>query len=115
MRIAYRLITLLIVLAVAAMAHAATAIGTTRVMVVIEEQQSLAQQGTDMLLKVRLSPGVSARVWVDVSCGSPNENATIITQSGSYVLPIASIQGRGNSYSCLVSSDGRLSAVVQIR
>jgi hypothetical protein len=115
MRVAYHLITLLIVMALAIMAHAASASATSRVMVVIQEQEALVQQGTNMLLKVRLSPGVSARVWVDVSCDSPNENATVITQSGTYVLPIASIQGRGNSYSCMVSSDGRLSAAVQIR
>jgi hypothetical protein len=114
MRVAYHL-TLLIVLALATMAHAATATATNRVVVVIQEQQALVQQGSDMLLKVRLSPGVSARVWVDANCESPNENATIITRSGSYVLPIASIQGRGNSYSCMVSSDGRLIAAVQIR
>lgn len=115
MRVASCLKTLLVVLTLATMAYAASAIATSRVMVVVQEQQLLTQQGSDLLLKVRLSPGVSARVWVDLSCDSPNENATTITESGSYVLPIASLQGRGSSYSCMVSSDGRLNAAVPIR
>lgn len=99
------------------MAHAAAAgaTATSRVMVVVQEQQSMVQQGRDILLKVRLSPGVSAKIWVDVVCGSPNEDAILITQSGSYVLPIASIQGRGNLYSCMLSSDGRLKGTVPIQ
>lgn len=113
-------ITLLLLLALSTLAHAASATAASRVMVVVREQQALEQQGSDMLLKVRLSPGVSAMVWVDASCDSPNENATTITQSGSYLLPIANlqspgIQGRGNTYSCIASSDGRLNAAVPIR
>ena len=114
MRIATRF-TLLIVLAFAtSAAHAASAAAASHVMVIVQEQQAFVQQGSDILLKVRLSPGVSARVWVDTTCGAPNENATIITASGSYRLPIANIQGRGNSYVCMVSSDERLSAAVPL-
>lgn len=113
MRVAYRLMPL-IVLTLATVAFGASARVTNRVIVVIQEQQALVQQGSDMLLKVRLAPGVSARVWVDVSCDTPNEGARIITQSGSYVLPIASSQDGGNSY-CMVSSDGQLRAAVPIR
>jgi hypothetical protein len=113
MRVA-TLFTLLIVLAFATSAHAASAAATSHVMVIVQEQQAFVQQGSDMLLKVRLSPGVSASIWVDASCGTPNENATIITESGSYRLPIASIQGRGNAYVCMVSSDERLSAAVRL-
>lgn len=113
-------ITLLLLLALSTMAHAASATASSRVVVVVREQQALEQQGSDVLLKVRLSPGVSAMVWVDASCDLPNENATTITRSGSYVLPIANlqspgIQGRGNAYSCIVSSDGRLNAAVPIQ
>jgi hypothetical protein len=113
MRVATR-ITLLIIFAFATLAHAASAAAASHVMVIVQEQQALVQQGSDMLLKVRLSPGVSARIWVDASCGAPNENATIITESGSYVLPIVNMQGRGNSYVCMVSSDQRLSAAVPL-
>jgi hypothetical protein len=113
MRVATRF-TLLIVLAFSTSAHAASAAAASHVTVIVQEQQAFVQQGSDVLLKVRLSPGVSASVWVDASCGTPNENATIITASGSYRLSVASIQGRGNSYVCMVSSDERLSAAVPL-
>lgn len=113
MRVATR-ITLLIVLAFATLAHAASAVAASHVMVIVQEQQAFVQQGSNMLLKVRLSPGVSASVWADASCGAPNGNATIITESGSYLLPIVDIQGPGNSYVCMVSSDERLSAAVPL-
>jgi len=108
-------LTLLLLLTLGTAAYAARASATSSVMVVVREQHELVQQGSNLLLKVRLSRGVSARVWVDAGCDSPNENAVTITQSGSYVLSIAGIQGRGNSYSCMVSSDGQLSAAVPLR
>jgi hypothetical protein len=114
MRVAQKL-TLLILLALSTMAHGAHAVATSRLTVVIREQQELVRQGNNILFRVRLSPGVSAMVWVDANCTSPIENVTTITQSGSYLLPIASLQGRGNAYSCMVSSDGELRAAVPIR
>jgi hypothetical protein len=114
MRIAHKL-TLLLVLGLATATYAAKAGATSSVMVEVQEQYELLQRGSEMLLRVRLSPGVSARVWVDASCDLPKDNAVIVTQSGSYVLPIADIQGQSNLYSCMVSSDGRLRAVVPLR
>jgi hypothetical protein len=114
MRIAHKL-TILILLVLATAAHAAMASATSSVMVVVREQHELVQRGSDMLLKVRLSPGVKASVWVDTRCDLPSENAVTITQSGSYVLPITGIRDRGDFYSCMVSSDGRLSAAVPLQ
>lgn len=110
-----RFITLVIVVCIlVSSVQAATSTATARVVVIIAPEQMLIQQGDDILLKIRLSPGATARVWVDSSCEIPNSKAVLILQSGSYVLPIEKMQGLGGSYSCLRSSDGRLTTAVQI-
>jgi hypothetical protein len=93
-------------------AFAASNSGTTQIGVVIREQQEFVQSGTTMVLKIRLSPGITAKIWRDVRCASPNGDAQLIRQSGVYTLPIVNPQDQG--YYCLLSDDQLLRAAVPI-
>ena len=74
----------------------------------IRPQIQLQTQGTDVVLKIRLEPGITAKLWRDDSCGLPTETATTIAASGTYTIAIQNLVSQGQAYVCAASSDGLL-------
>ncbi len=85
-------------------------------MVRVGEESQLQVSGNRLVLKMRLSPGVEARLWGDKACDIPTDEAIIIQNSGTYVIGLKDILLGNETYLCLLSSDGNLRnslAVVQ--
>ena len=101
-------------LLVVAFAYAGVRSVTTRLNLAVGEQVYLAQQGNNLILKIRMAPGVTAQLWADNVCGQPKSNALVFTKSGNYTIPVESIKGSGASYACLLSSDGQLKTSVAL-
>jgi len=87
--------------------------GTTAV--TVQEQELLQFQGVNVVLKIRLRPGVTASLWSDRACRAPIPRAMAITASGTYSLPLTSIPQAEDlqaeekaAFVCLLSSDGKL-------
>lgn len=81
---------------------------SSSLMVQIGEEVQLQVNGNGLVLKMRLSPGVVARLWSNSTCGAPTEDAMIVTNSGSYIIDLSNIPHEGKSFICLLSSDGKL-------
>jgi hypothetical protein len=84
-----------------------------QLVVQVRSEAAIAWQGENaVLVKVRLGPGIQARVWTDDSCGTPSVNGQVIRGSGTYTIPLAAIDGSGTANICLSSSDGGLRTVL---
>ena len=59
-------------------------------------------------LKIRLAPQTQATIWRDDNCGAA-PGGFVISQSGTYSIPLAQLSGRGAKV-CVASSDGVLTA-----
>ena len=92
--------------------------GTTAV--TVGEQDLLQLQGVNVILKIRLRPGVTASLWSDRACRAPIPRAMAITASGTYSISLTSIpQAEGPraedpqaderaAFVCLLSSERKL-------
>jgi len=79
--------------------------------VTIRPQIELRQQGTDVILKVRLGPGTNVKLWAANPCGfAPGDSATFIA-SGTYTVSLQNLApNEQQPYVCAASSDGFLEA-----
>src|SRR5690349_15650770 len=62
-------------------------------------------------LKIRLSDGASAQLWIADSCSIASSSAYLIRVSGDYQVPITSL-GKAGRTACLSSSDGMTAQVL---
>ncbi len=117
LRLAGPALCLLLVLQPAALkAQGSRNVKTSLLMVRVGEESQLQVSGNRLVLKMRLSPGVEARLWGDKACDIPTDEAIIIQNSGTYVIGLKDILLGNETYLCLLSSDGNLRnslAVVQ--
>jgi hypothetical protein len=87
---------------------------TTTLILQVAEAGLVEQQNDNVIVKVRLSPGVSLSLWGEKSCTTPALESSIITASGTYTLPLSQIKqeqqavGDGEGSICMQSSDGLL-------
>jgi hypothetical protein len=88
--------------------------GIITVSVTIPEQAQLQLQGGNVNLKIRLAPGVSARLWRDDSCRAPHSESNSYSQSGSFVIPLDSLPRSSGAQVCLLSSDGVLRSSMEL-
>jgi len=87
-----------------------SSVSSAQLAVDVRPEATLTWQGdSTVLVKARLAPGTQARIWADESCGAPTATSQVISASGTFVIPIADIDGTGKPVVCLSSSDGRLS------
>ena len=89
-----------------------TALANLRI--VVQPEQSLVQVGDEMSLMIRLSPGVTAKLWPARQCGQPPADAFLVAKSGIYTIPIRIVDGEPNVYYCLRSSDNQMESVVLV-
>jgi hypothetical protein len=76
----------------------------------IHPQIQLQEQGTDLVLKIRLAEGTSVKLWGSNSCGSPTDDSKTFIASGTYTTAVQNLSLQGAAYACAVSSDGFLKA-----
>jgi hypothetical protein len=95
-------------LASAALVFGQSKTATTRLLLTVRGEEQLQRQGGNVILKIRLAPGVTAKLWGDQACGRPIQAAMVITNSGTYTLAFDNIPYEGKAYLCLLSSDGTL-------
>ena len=81
----------------------------------IQPQIELQVQGTDVILKIRLVQGTTAKLWGDNSCGLPKENGTTFTASGTYTISVQNLAAQGQAYACAGSSDGLMRASIPLQ
>src|ERR1700722_11246685 len=87
---------------------------TTTLSLGVQSQLFLIEQGTNVILTIRLPHGITAQVWADNSCDTPKNNAMTFTASGTYTIPVQSIKGHGERYACALSSDGLQRATLSL-
>ena len=112
----WTLMVLLLVgfLRAAPLLHAESRTVTSTLILQVTEAALVEQQNDNVIVKVRLSPGVAASLWGDKSCTTPTLESLIITASGTYTLPLNQIKqaqpaiGDGEASICMQSSDGLL-------
>lgn len=81
----------------------------TQLVIQIRSEALLEWQSDDTLLvKARLAPGASARVWSDDACGAVPTGARVIPASGTYSISGATLEGGEKANVCLSSTDGSL-------
>jgi hypothetical protein len=79
---------------------------STTLLVTYRPAVALSTQGSNAVsLKIRLSEGASAQLWLADTCSSPAGSPYLIQISGEYQVPI-SILGRAGTTVCLSSTDG---------
>jgi hypothetical protein len=72
----------------------------------------LATAGSDSVsLRIRLSVGAAAQVWIADICSSTSAGARLIAQSGDYNLPISTLPGTGRSFCVSSLADGLFESV----
>jgi hypothetical protein len=87
---------------------------TTTLIVQVAEAGSLEQQNDNVVVKLRLTPGVAVTLWSDKACTTPADESDIITASGTYTVPrnqikrVQKAEGEDEGSICLHSSDGLL-------
>ena len=87
---------------------------TSASLVLQVQAEALLRAGNgNIALKIRLDRGATANLWAGDACGVPPAESRLITISGSYIMPLATLQRPtvANSSShlvCLLSSDGIL-------
>lgn len=82
--------------------------GTATLLVTVREQEQLQLQGENVILKIRLASGVTARLWGSRACGMPIQQAMVFTKSGTYILLQENIPHDEEGDLCLLSSDRTL-------
>jgi hypothetical protein len=87
---------------------------TSTLMVQVGEASQLEFQNDNVIVKVRLAPGVAVTLWREKACTTPADESYIITASGTYTIPLNQIKqgqvvaGDEQGSICLQSSDGVL-------
>jgi len=113
----WTMITLLLVglLKVAPPLHAQKSRTVTNTLILqVAEAGLLDLQNANVIVKLRLAPGVAVNLWGDKACTTPADESYIITSSGTYTIPLSQIKqgqraARDDEGSlCLQSSDGVL-------
>lgn len=80
----------------------------------VRPEEFLERRAGDVLLKIRLAGGTTARVWAANTCTSPSPESQVIGASGTYTLPLDPLilasghTATGAAQVCLLSSDGLL-------
>jgi hypothetical protein len=101
-------------LRVASLLHAQGRTVTTTLILRVAEAGLLEQQNDNVIVKLRLTPGVAVNLWGDKACTTPADESYIITASGTYTIPLHQIkqgqkaEGNDEGFICLQSSDGVL-------
>jgi hypothetical protein len=101
-------------LRVASLLHAQSRTATTTLIVRVAEAGLLEQQNDNVIVKLRLAPGVAVSLWGDKSCAAPADESYVITASGTYTIPLNQLkqmqkaEGDDKGSICLQSSDGVL-------
>jgi hypothetical protein len=101
-------------LRVASPVRAQSRIVTTTLILQVAEAGLLERQNDNVIVMLRLTPGVAASLWGDKSCTAPADESYIITASGTYTIPLNQIkqgqkaQGDDEASICLQTSDGVL-------
>jgi len=101
-------------LRVTSLLHAQGRTVTTTLIVQVAEAGLFEQQNDNLIVKLRLTPGVAVTLWGDKSCTVPAFESYIITASGTYTIPLNQIRqgqkaaGDDEGSICLQSSDGVL-------
>ena len=83
--------------------------GSSRLSVTIDEQMEMKIVNADLVLKIRLSNGVTAKLWTDQQCHIPPSDSLTFEHSGTYTIHL----GKNDPLphlACANSSDGRLSS-----
>jgi len=100
-------------------AESRSAVGT--LVVQVAAASSVERQNDDIIIKVRLTPGVAANLWGGKSCAAVGDDFQIITASGTYTVPLAQIMSRAKAegdeegFICLQTSDGALHSSLAVR
>ena len=104
------LLVLLVIapLSVLAGLYASGSNGQSGISLTIGEQQELIVTGDNLILKIRLNAGVTAKLWGDKTCAAPIQKAMTITGSGNYTFPLVDVPHQDRVYVCLLSSDSKL-------
>jgi hypothetical protein len=110
------MIALLLVglLRVAPLLHAESRSVTSALIVQVAEAGQLELQNDNVIVKLRLTRGVTVAVWEDKACTTPANESYTITASGTYTIPLNQIKqgqkaaGEEEGSICLQSSDGVL-------
>jgi hypothetical protein len=82
---------------------------------IVRPQIQLQEQGTDLVLKIRLAEGTSVKLWGSNSCGSPTDDSKTFIASGTYTIAVQNLSLQGATYACAVSSDGLLKASILLQ
>jgi len=107
-------------LRVAFLLHAQGRTVTTTLVLQVAEAGLLERQNDNVIITLRLKPGVAASLWGDKSCTVPGDESYIITASGTYVIPLNQIRqvpkaaGGDEGSICLQSSDAVLRRSLQV-
>jgi hypothetical protein len=110
------MIALLLVclLRVAPLLHAEGRTVTTTLILQVAEAGQFELQNDNVIVKLRLAPGVAVSLWGDKDCATPADESYIITASGTFTIPLNQIKqgqkaaGDDEASLCLQSSDGVL-------
>jgi hypothetical protein len=81
----------------------------------IQEDAAMEVRGPDVIVKVRLDPGVVAQVWSGTDCTLAAPHSTSISANGTYAFPALSFVSAGDDVVCLATSDQRLRRQVSLR
>lgn len=81
--------------------------GSSRLSVTIDEQVEMAIVNADLVLKIRLANGVTAKLWVGQDCRVPTPDSLTFDHSGIYTIHLGKSE-RLPYLACANSSDGRL-------
>ena len=109
------------VIAATSLLHAQSRSVSATLVVQVSEASLVEQQNDNVVIKLRLAPGVAANFWGGESCTTAGEEPQIITASGTYTIPLNQIdprlraEGGAAAFICLRSSDGALRRSLPIR
>src|SRR5712671_2546974 len=79
---------------------------STSLLVTFGPEVALSSQGSNFVgLKIRLSDGASAQLWIADMCSIAPGSAYIIRMSGEYQIPVSNL-GKTGTTACLSSTDG---------
>ena len=107
-------IGVLLLLAGAIQASAQRKVVVSSLVLQIRPEELLQAQSGNVLLKIRLAPGTTARLWAANACQAPSPPSQVITVSGRYTIPFSAFTPGSGAPSqqtrliCLLSSDGTL-------
>jgi hypothetical protein len=87
---------------------------TASLILQVRPEELLKVMNGNVMLKIRLARGTTARLWGANSCTSPSPDAQVVTMSGTYSFPWSALTPVSSNLSpstmqvCLVSSDGMI-------